>query len=74
MMMMANDRMYIIEKRSGDKFYIAKHLMNGWYTNNDEMYTDWSNFLEKHSDEFWEYSHSYEIGYDDPAVGKNDKN
>lgn len=37
---MANNRLYLYDPESGEKFMLAKSLSNGWYINNPETFAD----------------------------------
>jgi predicted phosphohydrolase len=64
---MANDRMFIINKVTGRRFYIAKHMNGPWYTNHEgEMANSWQEYLDQDQGVVsWAGPHSWTIGYED---------
>ncbi len=63
---MANDRMFIINKVTGRRFYLAKHFCQGWFTHSGkEMADAFQEYLDEDIEHFWGNEHAYAIGYED---------
>jgi hypothetical protein len=62
---MANDRMFIINKVSGRRFYLAKHFCEGWSGGWEQMGDAFQEYLDADADLFWGNEHAYTVGYDD---------
>lgn len=62
---MANNRMFIINKTTGRRFYMAKHFCLGWEGGWEEMGDAWQEYLDADIDLFLENEHAYAIGYED---------
>lgn len=80
---MANDRMFLRNKITGQQLMIAKHYCSGWYIPDPQLFlTRLQNFLEgldidnpvplvDYQDPFFKYHHLYEITYEDYDVKDN---